>query len=104
MTDLGATCVGMLRTSQLDCLLGYVQELERTAADEVCIYLKNKLCVSADNTSDGRWHVGAWHVGDPEGLQVFGVGSTVRAALGDVAKWIRAIILARGDMKDVKLP
>jgi hypothetical protein len=104
MTDLGATCVGMLRTSQLDCLLAYVQDLERSAHDEVCIYLKNKLCVSVDRLDSGRWRVAASHVGDPEGLKVFGVGLHVRHALGEAAMLIRAIILARGDLKDVKLP
>jgi hypothetical protein len=104
MTDLGAACVGILRTSQLDCLLAYVQDLHRDAPNEVCVYLKNKLSVNVDELPDGRWQVNACHVEDPEALHVLGVGSSVRHALCETAMWIRAIILARGDLKDVKLP
>jgi len=92
------------RVNQLDCLLAYVTALERLASDEDnCVYLHNMLSVKVDQLQKGRWQVVAAHGQDPESLQICGVGSSVQQALGDAAKWIRAIILAHGDLHSVRI-
>ncbi len=94
------------RVAQLDCVLSVLQVLSKEAPNEVALYLNGK--VSVDASDDGGippqrpWTIRAWHKYDHEGLVVHGVGATVREAIVDTMKVVRALILAGGSQSKAR--